>query len=312
MGNQRAYAGGRGWLWGMLVCLSSACGEELVIPFDEKANANAHQGGLAATQGVTGVTGGAAGNAGVPTGRLPVPDAPVFTTFGGAGGEAGEGEGSTQTPGGASSGTSGTGSGSSGAPIGNNGGHGGHGGYGGYGTAGAADAGSGAGGRGEGAAALWFSEYVEGSGSFKALEIYAPLATSLEGCAVETYSNGKTEPSRLELHGELLAGSIQVLCSSTLAAAEPTRCSRSTNLTFNGDDALALVCQGTVLDVFGQIGVDPGASWGEGATVDHTLRRACSVTAGRLDDAQPFLPATEWSILDIDVFSDLGLRSCPF
>jgi hypothetical protein len=155
-----------------------------------------------------------------------------------------------------------------------------------------------------------FSEYVEGSGSMKALEIYALASSSLEGCELHTYFNGKLEPTRLALHGELERGAVQVLCSSALATAQPPLCDRSTNLTFNGDDALALSCDGALLDVIGQIGVDPGDAWDVGATLDHTLRRRCSVAQGRTDGNQPFQVDAEWLTLGVDTFSDLGKRDC--
>jgi hypothetical protein len=150
---------------------------------------------------------------------------------------------------------------------------------------------------------------LEGSGSAKALEIYAFDAASLEGCDLETYFNGKVDPGRLALHGAIEAGDTYVLCSSALADSKPELCDRSTNLTFNGDDALALRCGGVLLDVFGQIGLDPGASWGGGATVDHALRRHCDVTGGRTD-AGPFDPALEWSSAGPEAFEDLGRREC--
>jgi len=173
----------------------------------------------------------------------------------------------------------------------------------------------GAGGGGEptqpiGPPALLLGEYVEGSGSFKALEIYALEASSLEGCELQTYFNGKLEPSGLALHGQLARGDVYVLCTLALATAQPGACDRSTSLTFNGDDALALSCDDVLLDVIGQIGVDPGESWGAGATLDHTLRRRCDVIAGRRDGNTPFEVEPEWLTLGKDTFSDLGVRSC--
>jgi hypothetical protein len=155
-----------------------------------------------------------------------------------------------------------------------------------------------------------FTEYVEGSGSSKALELYALAASSLEGCDLETYFNGKLEPTRLALHGEIPASETYVLCSSALGSAQPALCDRTTNLTFNGDDALALRCGGVLLDVIGQIGLDPGEAWGEGATADHTLRRHCDVRVGRSAGSEPFEPTTEWSSFGSDIFDDLGQRAC--
>jgi hypothetical protein len=159
-------------------------------------------------------------------------------------------------------------------------------------------------------AQLLFSEYVEGSKSNKALEIFALSSGSLEGCELQTYSNGKTDPSRLALHGSLETAEVTTLCTKDLAEAEPLRCARSTSLLFNGDDALALSCNGVLQDTFGEIGVDPGESWGTGATVDHTLQRRCSVTHGRVDLQPPFAIDAEWITFGVDTFSDLGKRSC--
>ncbi|HXK16476.1 MAG TPA: hypothetical protein VNG33_01630, partial [Polyangiaceae bacterium] len=80
--------------------------------------------------------------------------------------------------------------------------------------------------------------------------------------------------------------------------------------TFNGDDALALSCGAVLLDVIGQIGVDPGDAWGAGATADHTLRRRCSVSTGLRDGSQPFDPDPEWLVFGADTFSDLGVYDC--
>jgi hypothetical protein len=147
-------------------------------------------------------------------------------------------------------------------------------------------------------------------GSTKALEIYIAFGDSLEGCDLLTYFNGSAEPARLGLHGPVSVGQAYVLCSSQLASTEPERCDRSTNLTFNGNDTLALVCSGLVLDVFGQVGFDPSAAWGDGASLDHTLRRSCNVEQGRADGSEPFDPSLEWLALPPDV-TDLGNHSCP-
>ena len=316
--------------WGFWVglgcCGVASCGQELVLPSNKPLPASD-----APSEGLTGAS-GAHDDVG-PRARLPTADEPSFTTFGGAGGDAtGRTDGalnddvhggapdqsSTVPPtGGASSLHSSAGGGGmtlGGKGAGGNSGSGGKAASGGGGvTAGGGTltvGDAGAAGATTAPAALMFSEYVEGSGSFKALEIYAFEASSLEGCELLTYFNGKLEPSRLALHGQLGRGELQVLCSSTLATAQPQACSRSTSLTFNGDDALGLSCGGELLDVIGQIGVDPGDAWGAGATADHTLRRRCEVLAGRRDGTSPFEIDAEWLTLGIDTFSDLGVRNC--
>jgi hypothetical protein len=297
--------GNHGWWVGLMLSAVAACGQDLVLPAGNKPPSTTD----APSQGFTGVSG--ADDEGETRSRLPITDRPIFTAFGGAGGESGsaaDGAGGAPEhvdtgpqkvgqggrPG--NTGASGTSGGGTRAAAG--------------GTAGAGEASAGAAGASSGPAALLLSEYVEGSGSFKALEIYALEASSLEECELQTYSNGKLEPSRLALHGWLARGAVQVLCSSTLSTARPTTCDRSTSLIFNGDDALALSCGGELLDVFGQIGVDPGDSWGVGATVDHTLRRRCEVTTGRKDGSSPFEIDAEWLTLGVDTFSDLGVRNC--
>ena len=282
---------------GTVWCSSFGCDQELLLP-DRPGAEEADAG--APSSGITGA--GGAGDEPLAPSRLPLPDGPLHGPLGG-GGEAGQGaeggEPGHSVPLGPAAGGSLTGSGGKGqTPPG-----------------GAASSGAdGTGGEAEWPAAgrrvLFFSEYLEGTGSLKALEIHSVNASSLEGCELATYYNGKSEPAHLALHGSLPPGGVQVLCSSGLATAQPDVCDRSTNLTFNGDDAIALVCGNTTFDVFGQVGLDPGDAWG-GATMDHTLRRRCEVTAGRSDGSTAFDPTTEWAVLGPDQFDDLGRHDCP-
>jgi hypothetical protein len=100
---------------------------------------------------------------------------------------------------------------------------------------------------------LFFSEYVEGTSSYKALEIAAREASTLAGCRLVTYSNGALTGANIALDGVIARGGTYVLCSSSLATLLGDVCQRATNLSFNGDDAVALECEGTALDVIGQI-----------------------------------------------------------
>jgi hypothetical protein len=161
--------------------------------------------------------------------------------------------------------------------------------------------------------ALFFSEYVEGSSSYKALELLAREASTLSGCRLVTFSNGAATGANIALDGVIAEGKTYVLCSSSLATLIGESCQRATNLTFNGDDALALECEGTTLDVIGQIGVDPGDAWGstEATTLNGTLRRKCTATAGDRDGADPFDPALEWTAAGVDAFDGLGVNECP-
>ena len=161
--------------------------------------------------------------------------------------------------------------------------------------------------------ALYFSEYVEGSSTNKALEITTSEHAVLDTCKVSAYFNGGTEASTVAtLSGVLEPGQVLTLCTSTLQEKLGAVCGQVGHLTFNGNDAVALECNGNILDVIGQIGVDPGTAWGTGAntTLDHTLQRKCTVTHGDGVGADAFDPSVEWDALPVDTFSGLGARGC--
>jgi hypothetical protein len=162
---------------------------------------------------------------------------------------------------------------------------------------------------------LFFSEYVEGSSSNKALEVAAYERSALDGCKIVTYFNGKSEASVVALlSGALEAGQVLTVCTSTLKAKLASACNQVGNLTFNGNDAIALTCNGVPLDVIGQIGVDPGAGWGiePNTTVDHSLRRNCNVTSGAQSNSigPGFDPSRQWQAFPADTFDGLGARGC--
>jgi len=160
---------------------------------------------------------------------------------------------------------------------------------------------------------LYFSEYVEGSSSNKALEITANEHSVLDTCKVGAYFNGSAEASVVaSLSGVLEAGQVLTLCTSTLKTKLGAVCEQIGRLTFNGNDAVALECDGKILDVIGQIGVDPGAAWGKSSntTLDHTLQRKCTVAHGDSNGSDAFDPSIEWNALPADTFSGLGKRGC--
>ncbi|MEO7036862.1 MAG: hypothetical protein ABI548_23125 [Polyangiaceae bacterium] len=160
---------------------------------------------------------------------------------------------------------------------------------------------------------LYFSEYIEGSSSNKALELSAQRDSVLDTCKVGAYFNGSAEASVIAvLSGTLAAGHVLTLCTSTLKTQLGAACDQVGRLTFNGNDAVAISCDGKLLDVIGQIGADPGAAWGAGTTTtaDHTLRRKCSVNAGDANGLDAFEPSVEWLSFPADTFSGLGSRGC--
>ncbi len=162
---------------------------------------------------------------------------------------------------------------------------------------------------------LVFSEYVEGSGNNKAVEIanVGDVSISTTDCIVNRYQNGAASPAASPIVVDpvtLNKHETLVLCSS--AFSQTSLCDQlSANLQHSGNDVVELVCGGSVIDVIGRIGED--AVWGTTPTIteDATLRRSCSVTSGDASGSDAFDPATEWSGFAIDTFTDLGQHGCP-
>jgi DNA/RNA endonuclease YhcR with UshA esterase domain len=147
---------------------------------------------------------------------------------------------------------------------------------------------------------LFFSEYLEGSGNNKVLELYNPTssAISMGTYEIRRFNNGGTNPSTMTFPSSLSipAYGTYVIAnpssaSTILASADTT----STITYFNGDDALVLMNGTDTLDIIGVVGVDPGSSWpvGTGATANNTLVRKASVSAGQKDWS---IGATEWDV----------------
>ena len=102
-------------------------------------------------------------------------------------------------------------------------------------------------------------------------------------------------------NGELFVVADDGADPAILAVADAT----TTSSLFNGDDAIALLKNDIIIDVFGQIGVDPGSSW-PGGGADVTLRRLASVTAGDTDPTDSFDASLEWESFPQDTFDGLG------
>ena len=162
-------------------------------------------------------------------------------------------------------------------------------------------------------AAVYFSEYIEGSSNNKALEIYnsGDSAINLSGYKVEIYFNGNTNAGlSINLNGSIPAQGVFVLAhgsanASILAVANQTNSAGW----YNGDDAILLKNGDTVLDSIGQVGFDPGSEWGSGfaSTADNTLRRKTTITSGDTAINFAFNPAEEWEGYAQDTFDHLGI-----
>ena len=162
-------------------------------------------------------------------------------------------------------------------------------------------------------AKLIFSEYIEGSGWNKALEIYnsgESVDFDLDNYRIDIFTNGSSQVKKsVRLSGGVEAGSSFVVAHSradhlVLNVADQV----SNQLSFNGDDALILVAGDTILDRIGQVGFDPGVAWGDGggSTQNHTLVRLDTIHVGDWDYAAPFFLHEQWRSYDMDTFSFLG------
>lgn len=159
---------------------------------------------------------------------------------------------------------------------------------------------------------LIISEYVEGSGDNKAVEIYNGTedVINLGGYTIERYSNGAVTSIAIPLDAvDLDVGEVFVLANPLatgvlLALADQT----NGNLNFNGDDALVLAFNGIPVDSFGRVGEDPGSYWScdDGNTVNHTLVRRPGVCSGDTVIDDLFDPCVEWSFQPVDTFTGIG------
>ena len=160
---------------------------------------------------------------------------------------------------------------------------------------------------------LIISEYVEGGSNNKAIELYNTSTSdiSLDGYTLGLYSNGSTTVGNsIELTGTLAANSTYVIVNSSSVDELKAKADIESGVAnFNGDDALVLTQGTTVIDSFGQRGVDPGSFWSEGGvqTQNKTLRRKESILVGRTTPDAAFDPSEEWVQFDQDDFDGLGV-----
>lgn len=172
------------------------------------------------------------------------------------------------------------------------------------------ETGNGGGGSGETppgeSSALFFSEYVEGSGFNKAIEIFNPTnsTVSLAGYQFKLYSNGNTNPtSTLSLTGEILPQDVVVVVSSQ--ASETGELASyadvfSNAINFNGDDYIELVKDGEIVDNFGQFGERISLA------ANVTLVRNEDVSSGLTERPASFNVSEQWTSYPSNTFTFLG------
>lgn len=194
---------------------------------------------------------------------------------------------------------------------------------------------------------LLISEYVEGGGNNKALEIYnaSDNPILLSNYKVCRYSNGETNPACVQLQDvQLEPDSVHVGVLDKLdpsgtdydtmvdpalqAKADTFYCpSYNVNKTWywNGNDAVSLetTSNNQIVDLMGEVGVNPGEAWtmdtsanftsGDGGrwwTRNHTLIRHDTIKQGVTTNPSPFIVAQQWDSLPYNTFDHLGWHEC--
>lgn len=172
-------------------------------------------------------------------------------------------------------------------------------------------------------AALFFSEYIEGSSENKALELFNASDVTLDLADFQLWqvANGGEWPEyTIDLSGTLAPGTAYVVCDEVADQAMLNVADMTVNLYHNGNDAQGLAQKfgdtWMLIDKIGEDGADPGTGWDvagvTNATKDHTLVRKSTVDTGNTDWAASAGTGTsdsEWNVYDEDDFSHLGTHS---
>ncbi len=171
---------------------------------------------------------------------------------------------------------------------------------------------------------LIFSQYIEGSGQNKALEIYNVSADTINlgDYIVKGGHNGDDNWEYATYQfpvSDLAPGDVYVLATTdaddAIKAVADTLFTYDDNkiVYFNGDDARAIFKGSQLIDIIGVNAEDPGSAWDvagvTGATGEHTLVRKPSVTIGNTDwaaSAGTDADNSEWIVLDQNTFGNLG------
>jgi hypothetical protein len=159
---------------------------------------------------------------------------------------------------------------------------------------------------------LFISEYIEGTSNNKAIEIYngTGAAVDLTGYSLQMFFNANTTAGlTIALAGTLGDDEVWIVATSTSVPAILTTANQLNGSSwYNGNDAVALVKDGTPIDVIGQIAGNPATEWGTGlaSTADNTLRRKSTIQAGDPNGTDAFDPAAQWDGFATDTFDGLG------
>lgn len=198
----------------------------------------------------------------------------------------------------------------------------------------------------QGCSELFISEYLEGTGNNKGVEIYNPTSNDIDLApyTLERWSNGENASSdeanlvgTIPAYGtwvlingqtedvDLGGGNISPFCDPAMQALSDQLDDPYPAPTYmNGNDALLLLKGGTeVLDIFGKPGENPGVAWTDNAdagytdsdggtwlTANHTLRRKYDIEAGVSLPPLEFNTLLEYDSLPNETWDGLGWHNC--
>lgn len=154
---------------------------------------------------------------------------------------------------------------------------------------------------------LLFSEYIEGSGNNKALEIAnnTGSSVSLSAYTIKKQTNGAGSWSTgLALSGTLATGSKFVIVNSSISSTcfspgSANISTTATELTFNGNDAVGLFKNGVLIDIIGTF--NGGTA---NFAIDVTLRRKSTVTS----PSTTFNLSSQWDSYTQDTCNNLASK----
>ena len=156
---------------------------------------------------------------------------------------------------------------------------------------------------------IFFTEYIEGSGNNKYLEIsnFTGSTVDLTKYAIKKQINGAgpwTSTAGLPLTGTLAHGASYVIAynlglTTCFNPANANLSSGATELQFNGNDPIGLFKNDVLIDIIGTLGNTANFS------IDETLRRKPSISAPNTT----FNKTAEWDVYAKDKCDGLGTHS---
>ncbi|MBU1694168.1 MAG: lamin tail domain-containing protein, partial [Verrucomicrobia bacterium] len=169
---------------------------------------------------------------------------------------------------------------------------------------------------------LFISEYGEGTGSERYIEIWNGTGSEVDLTAYRLWgisAGGSWFESSLALSNTLADGAVHVVVnnnctSAVLRTAADQFAANTAPMNFSGDDAVGLArvlgVVTSLIDAVGTSGGDPGTGWGVAgvadATANHVLVRKSSITAGNTVWATC---TNEWMVYSVNTWDDVDTHT---